>query len=193
VNRDTDLLPWIMSALLAVIAALGIAVAVSEHNPPSRSAASDERALPTAALSVPVAAPTPAPSDSAESPAPAAPGAPAPRVAAAPPQPQAPPLPAGEVWECMTDGQRTFSNAPCGPGASIRQLNPTNTMEASPEFAAAPSYEPEPGYTANYGDASALGSDNRTFVAVRGPVHYLGRRHESPLPRHDHHAAAVSR
>jgi len=55
-----------------------------------------------------------------------------PPVAAAKPVP----LPAGQVWECMVNGQRTFSDVRCGAESSIRQLGPINIMDAS---SAAPS------------------------------------------------------
>jgi hypothetical protein len=43
-------------------------------------------------------------------------------------------LPQGSVWECVLNGQRTFSDAPCGAHPVVRQLKPLNTMESSPAF-----------------------------------------------------------
>jgi len=43
-----------------------------------------------------------------------------------------PPLPAGQVWQCIRDGHKTFSDAPCGAGATIRQLNDVNVMDPDP-------------------------------------------------------------
>jgi hypothetical protein len=40
-------------------------------------------------------------------------------------------LPQGSVWECVLNGQRTFSDAPCGVRPVIRQLNPLNRMDSS--------------------------------------------------------------
>lgn len=41
------------------------------------------------------------------------------------------PLPAGQVWECMVNGQRTFSDVRCGAQSSIRQLSPVNVMDVA--------------------------------------------------------------
>jgi len=70
--------------------------------------------------------------------------------------PPRPSLPAGQVWQCIRDGQRIFSDARCGDGATIRQLNDVNRMDAAP-VSRAPSYpppfdayeapvDPDPGY-----------------------------------------------
>jgi hypothetical protein len=40
--------------------------------------------------------------------------------------------PSGQIWECTTNGLRTFSNNPCGTKSSIRELNTINRMEAAP-------------------------------------------------------------
>jgi len=49
----------------------------------------------------------------------------------APPHPS---LPAGQVWQCIRDGQRVFSDTRCGEGATIRQLNDTNRMDTAPAW-----------------------------------------------------------
>jgi hypothetical protein len=49
----------------------------------------------------------------------------------APPHPA---LPAGQVWQCIRDGQRVFSDTRCGEGATIRQLNDTNRMDTAPAW-----------------------------------------------------------
>jgi hypothetical protein len=50
-------------------------------------------------------------------------------------------LPPGQVWQCVRDGHKTFSDAPCGAGATIRHLNDLNIMEAAPA-SRAPAYPP---------------------------------------------------
>lgn len=40
-------------------------------------------------------------------------------------------LPPGQVWECVVDGQRTFSDVRCGARPSVRQLNQLNIMDAT--------------------------------------------------------------
>jgi len=65
-------------------------------------------------------------------------------------------LPAGQVWQCVRNGERIFSDARCGDGATIRQLNDVNRMDAV-SASRAPSYapsfdayeapvDPDPGY-----------------------------------------------
>jgi hypothetical protein len=41
-------------------------------------------------------------------------------------------LPSGYVWECRVNGQRTFSDAPCGARAVVRQLGQLNRMDSTP-------------------------------------------------------------
>jgi len=50
-------------------------------------------------------------------------------------------LPPGQVWECVLNGQRTFSDSPCGDRPAIRQLSEVNTMAAVPA-GRAPRYLP---------------------------------------------------
>jgi hypothetical protein len=40
-------------------------------------------------------------------------------------------LPPGTVWECVVNGERTFSDAPCGARSSIRQLSKLNLMDSA--------------------------------------------------------------
>ena len=61
------------------------------------------------------------------------------------------PLPPGQVWQCVHDGLKIFSDAPCGSGATIRQLNDLNVMDPAPENRAPPypsrmSYAPPASY-----------------------------------------------
>jgi hypothetical protein len=52
----------------------------------------------------------------------------------APPAPIAPvrQLPTGRIWQCVVNGQKTFSDSPCGADASVHQLSAVNRMEATP-------------------------------------------------------------
>jgi len=102
---------------------------------------------------------------------------------------KSPRLPAGQVWECNSNGQRTFSSSPCGPGASIRQLNAINTMEASPLLPYTSSYDDGQGYSSGYYDNGGPGTDNRPLVVVRRNP-YPGARHEHPPPRNRARASA---
>jgi hypothetical protein len=75
----------------------------------------------------------------ADSPAPATPAPPPPSTEAA----NAPaPAPSNQIWECTTNGVRTFSSNPCGTKSTVRQLNPINVMEPAPVYRPAPGYAP---------------------------------------------------
>jgi len=83
----------------------------------------------------------------ADTPAPAATAPPAstpasPVAAGAAPvsAPTAPPN--NQIWECTTNGLRTFSSNPCGTKSTVRQLNPINVMEPAPVYRAATNYSP---------------------------------------------------
>jgi hypothetical protein len=39
----------------------------------------------------------------------------------------------GQVWQCVINGQRVFSDGPCGEGASVRRLSDPNIMNAARE------------------------------------------------------------
>jgi hypothetical protein len=61
---------------------------------------------------------------------------------AAPPAAVSAPVPGNQIWECTTNGLRTFSNNPCGTKSSIRQLNPINVMEPAPVYRVTHAYAP---------------------------------------------------
>jgi hypothetical protein len=50
--------------------------------------------------------------------------------------------PSNQIWECTTNGLRTFSNNPCGTKSTVRQLNPINVMEPAPPYAVTHTYAP---------------------------------------------------
>ena len=114
-DTDADLFPWILGSVLITTAAVATLIAFT-HTPassnpktPSRSATS----LSTSAPTVPTAPPAPI-----QAPPTIQPGA---RDA----------LPPGTVWECVVDGERIFSDAPCGAHSSIRQLSELNLMDSA--------------------------------------------------------------
>jgi hypothetical protein len=114
-DTDADLFPWILGSVLITTAAVATLIA-SIHTPASNTPKTPSRS----ATSLSTSAPT---------------------VPTAPPAPiQAPPtiqpaahdaLPPGTVWECVVDGERTFSDAPCGAHSSIRQLSELNLMDSA--------------------------------------------------------------
>jgi hypothetical protein len=58
-------------------------------------------------------------------------------------------LPPGQVWECVVNGQRTFSDVRCGATPSVRRLNPLNIMDATAVHPGMP-YDSYPPYDAQY-------------------------------------------
>ena len=147
-NKERDLLPWILGGLSAA----AIAVAFG--------ALSNQRTAPTP--STPMVAP-PMPAPRVSMPAPAAPqavqtvsepdaaplSAPPPLPAAAPPQARE-----GQIWECTTNGVKTFSNNPCGDKSALLEVGPVNGMSPAPAMHYARAYLPEQRY--------APGSDQST-------------------------------
>ncbi len=152
-DADTNYFPYILGGVVlvagAVLAAIAL-IAPANTNPftrpaeppmtmPNRGAAnaSVAVALPTAPPVSP--APVAAPATSALTGAGAAPtagvltGAGAARAVR-------PALPPGQVYQCTTHGQKTFSDSPCGADASVRQLNPVNGMEPTTASPRVPVY-----------------------------------------------------
>jgi hypothetical protein len=108
------------------------------------------------------------------------------------------PLPAGQVWECMVNGQRTFSDVRCGAQSSIRQLGPVNIMDAS---AAAPSvrygvyptaFAPRPSPPPMDADDNAadVGNDPYWGPGVIVVNQRTLRGHHAPHANHGHGRAA---
>jgi hypothetical protein len=100
-------------------------------------------------------------------------------------EPHAPP---GSVWECVVNGQRTFSDAPCGIKAMIRPLSEINRMDATPVYPAV-SYQPRypdyyPDDDAAPADPDATNSVNNVYIRRHGVSMDDQRRHEHPKPPH---------
>jgi hypothetical protein len=52
------------------------------------------------------------------------------------------PASSNQIWECTTNGLRTFSSNPCGTKSTVRQLNPINVMEPPPVYHVTHTYAP---------------------------------------------------
>src|SRR5579859_2234911 len=169
---------WIAAGALAACA--GIAAA----DAPASSDSSQAAAAPAAPAARAVAA-QPNGSESARREASAIAAASS-EVAAAP-RAQLPP---GQVWQCVVEGQRIFSDAPCGANASIRHLKDLNVMDPVP-VAPAPAYGygyPAPYASAPYAPAPET-ADVEPDYSYGGPevVSVYGRAHRYYFPRHDAH------
>jgi hypothetical protein len=94
----------------------------------------------------------------------------------------------GRVWECTINGQKTFSDAPCGDRASVREIGPINRMDPSPIVSYARPYgreandQPENSYPGEQPDTNAeqpfAGNPYPVFVGI--PIH------EHARPNHEH-------
>ena len=194
--EDTDLLPWILGGLSAATVAIAITVGASNGTTPNKSHA----ATSTAALSLPGAEAIPqATAALSEAPAIAPVRAPnlagAPNLSAAQIQTAAPPTqPTSQIWQCTINGQKTFSDAPCGDKSSRRELGPINRMDPSPVFSHAPpygreaNYQPEYSYPGEQADSNAAeqplaGNSYPVFVGI--PIHERRRPEHAHRP-HEH-------
>jgi hypothetical protein len=111
-------------------------------------------------------------------------------------------LPSGQVWECTTNGQRTFSDRPCGGKALVRQLNDINTMNATPALSSALSYAPVPepapeypgsGYEPEYAHDSVPTPPVNVYWMTRGvPTNDRARHGHNDRPHHHEHGTPRS-
>ncbi len=139
-DREASLFAWIMGGVLITTVAVA-AVIASTHAP-----ALHPRKVP-APSAVGVAAPARSP--------PPPPPPPLPRAPVQAPPTMQPAVqdgpPAGSVWECVVNGERTFSDAPCGAHSSVRQLSELNLMDSA-QFPPAPYVGYDPRYTTSVAD-----------------------------------------
>jgi hypothetical protein len=143
-DKNRDLLPWILGGLLVATVAVAIAVHSSDGIAPGNSPAVSQASHRASAAPILTTASVPAPDAPAP---PAASVAPASQVPAA----NLPPaVPRGQIWECRINGQRAFSSSPCGGESSIRQIGPINGMDSTPVVQQGRSYEPDSNYRAAY-------------------------------------------
>jgi hypothetical protein len=150
-NKERDLLPWIFGGLSAAAIA-GAFAAVSTHRAEA-TLAPPATAVHTPAPQV-LAAPTTAPTAAQSAPAAQTDAAPT----SAPPAAQSavePAVQAGQIWECTTQGVKTFSNNPCGEKSTLLDVGPINSMSTLPAVHYARAYGPDPRYAAGYPDQSA--------------------------------------
>jgi hypothetical protein len=168
-DKDRDLLPWILGGLSMATVAIAIIAGSQSGTAPKKSSEPSPAtayALPRApAQAVPAAAPVPAPNS-----------------AAAQIQTATPPIErSSQVWECTINGEKTFSDHPCGEKASLRTIGPINTMDPTPLFRSTPSYGPPSSYAPEYPYPS-----EQQFADNSYPV-YVGipfREHRRPDRAH---------
>jgi hypothetical protein len=202
-NKERNLLPWILGGLSAATIAVAFA-AVSTHRnattlaPPTTAVAAQTAARPsdsTPALPPPSSAQASAP-DSTPTSVPDS----APMLMAAQTQTAVePPVQAGQIWECTTKGVKTFSNNPCGEKSTLLDVSPINTMSATPAVHYARAYGSEPRYAQGYPDQGAPAEEQYTedygteagansYAVIQGAGFVAHRRPEHshrPAPHHN--------
>lgn len=140
-NADRDIFPWIFGGLLIVLVAVAIGYT-------SRIQSDLPTSVPRIQLS---AAPLPAQVSRPSTVTGRNSGVPT-------------PVPR-KVWECAVNGQRTFSDSPCGTTSMIRQLSETNRMDPTPVPPTVTYYNPpSPRYASNYSAQSYDNSPNESSV-----------------------------
>jgi hypothetical protein len=218
-NKQRDLLPWVLGALsvatvavVVAVASSGKTIAPSVH--PTGAAIAPLTATPDlpSTMPAPVApiAPvaslaavsaTAASSSAASAPNPEA--APQPAAAALPAAPaQAtaePTLQAGQIWECVTNGVKTFSNNPCGEKSTLLEVRAINTMNPTPVVRYAHAYTPEPRYSPAYADPDSYSDQDvyseqggaespvNSYAVVQGFAFLPRKRPEHPHRPPMHH------
>jgi hypothetical protein len=186
--RENDLLPWIMGGLS--LATIAVAVTVSSKLPTPVQAAVSVPIQAAAPAAAPIAASAPAPAPvPVPVPVPATAPPPDPSLALDPVQPAGAPMAsANQIWECTTNGQRTFSDKPCGGHATLREMNPLNVMNPAPRSPPAWPYQPDSSNAPDYYYPD--GPDGQDVVNSSYPVvvgyPYTARRRPEHIQRPYH-------
>jgi hypothetical protein len=186
-DKDRDLLPWIFGGLLTAAVAMAITLGSTYGIAPKNSPAPSQ-----------VTARTPP-----ETEAPRAPAAVPPLTLAAAQtltaartpaagqlQGASPPVePNSQIWECTINGQKTFSDNPCGDGSSLREIGPVNRMDPTPilpralSLVAESTYQPEYSYPGEQVDPYA---GEQQFASNSYPVFIGIPFYERRRPDHGH-------
>jgi hypothetical protein len=208
-TNQRDLLPWILGGLSVATVAAVITVAFAGKTAPSRGPAV---AATVQATSAPDSVSLPGAAAEAAMPAAAAPAVAAvPAVAEAAPPPAAPAqvaaepaLQAGQIWECMTDGVKTFSNNPCGEKSTLLEVRAINTMNPTPVVRYARANGPEPRYSPGYADQDNYSDQEvnseqgpadtgvNSYAVVQGLAFLPRKRPEHPHRPPPHHSTGPS-
>jgi hypothetical protein len=88
----------------------------------------------------------------------------------------------GQIWECTTNGQKTFSDKPCGSKSTLRELSSINIMNPTPAAPPIRSFEPEPEYAPDY----SYPSPPQESASVAYPVYIGVPYRERRRPDHAH-------
>ena len=206
---EKHLLPWILGAALIAAGAVGATIEFAQRAPPAAVRAPSAPPVAPAATPVlaavapPAAAPASPPATALPDPDPGAASAPATGPASADASANGGlQLPSGEVWQCMVNGQKIFSDKRCGNSASVRQIGEINVMDVPapapygmyrPEYAGAP-YPSGPSYPDDQDD-SGVDSDGyvgqQIIVARERARREHNRQYNHPHPTASHTASGA--
>jgi hypothetical protein len=177
-DKDRDLLPWIFGGLSMAAVAIAITVGSTNGTTPKNPRVPSQIAAHILPETETTAAPAPAPTLAAVQMR---------TVVTRPIEPNS------RIWECTINGQKTFSDNPCGDKSSLHEIGPINGMDPIPIRSHARSYAPESSYQPGYsyqGDQEEDNPGEQQFahnpypVFVGIPVHERGR----PDPAHRPHS-----
>jgi hypothetical protein len=161
-RKNVDLLPWILGALTMAIVAAAIAVGHSHGSAPTTAQVVNPTAPPPTHAVVAIEAPPPAP---------------AAEPISTPEQVQpvaAPTVQSGQIWECTTNGQKTFSSKPCGDKSTLRDVGPVNIMNSTPILHTGRSYQADANYSQDYSYPDAQEPSDNSYPVYIG-VPYAAR------------------
>jgi hypothetical protein len=177
-DKDRDLLPWIFGGLSMATVAMAITLGSTYGTAPSNLQASRQivpHALPVAEATVRATAQAPAASQA---------------PTAAQIQTAAPPAePSSQIWECTTNGQKTFSDNPCGEKSSLHDIGPINGMDPTPILPRARALGPESSYQPEYsypGEQADSYAGEQQFANNVYPVFVGNPYREHRRPDHGH-------
>lgn len=206
-NKQRDLLPWILGGLSAATIAVAFA-AVSTHLGASNLAPTSAVAAQSAVRPSVFTPALPAPSTAQASALASVPDS-APVLAPAQAQTAVEPeAHAAQIWECTTKGVKTFSNNPCGEKSTLLEVSPINTMSATPAIHYVRAYGSEPRFSPANADQGAPADEEQysedygaetganSYTIVQGVVAHRRPEHSHrPHPHHipEHNSGPVRR
>jgi hypothetical protein len=185
--RENNLLPWIMGGLSLATIAVAVTVSstmgtASKKLPAAPVPAAVSAAPAPAAAPMSVSAPEPAP-------VPATAPPPDPSLALDPVQPAGAPMAsANQIWECTTNGQRTFSDKPCGGNATPLEMSPLNVMNSAPRSPPTWSYPPDSSNAPDYYYPEDQDAVQSSYPVVVGYPYAVHRRPERTLRPYQPHS-----
>jgi hypothetical protein len=175
-GEQIDLFPWILGGLLITVA-VPMVIALRSTDDTSRIAQAVLRPVHTAQPAIEPVSP------------------PATIEPVSPPATIAPiqPVPTSQIWQCVVNGQKTFSDSPCGADASVHQLSVVNLMDPAPvrHAPAYPAYPPYPVDLAPYAvdsteqDAPDTNGGSATSQII--VINERERREHRPQTHHHEH------